>query len=259
MKLENKVAIITGGGRGIGRCIALTFAQNGAHVVIGDIQPNMAQKVVEDITALGRKSLAYKVDVTRSDQVRAMVDGTIKEMGKINILVNNAGIITRQLVNDMNEAMWDKIMAVNLKGTFICSKAVIPNMILQKEGRIINIASIAGKHGAIGLSAYSASKFGVIGFTQSLALELAKYNITVNAICPGIIETYMWTDVLTPWVANQRQLSIEEAWRTTVNTIPLRRPQQPDDIGSMALFLASDGAINITGQALNVCGGLMLS
>ena len=259
MKLENKVAIITGGGRGIGRGIALTFAQNGAHVVIGDIQPNMAQKVVEDITALGRKSLAYKVDVTRSDQVRAMVDGTIKEMGKINILVNNAGIITRQLVNDMNEAMWDKIMAVNLKGTFICSKAVIPNMILQKEGRIINIASIAGKHGAIGLSAYSASKFGVIGFTQSLALELAKYNITVNAICPGIIETYMWTDVLTPWVANQRQLSIEEAWRTTVNTIPLRRPQQPDDIGSMALFLASDGAINITGQALNVCGGLMLS
>jgi meso-butanediol dehydrogenase/(S,S)-butanediol dehydrogenase/diacetyl reductase len=259
MKLENRVAVITGGGRGIGRGIALTFARNGAHVVIGDIQPNTAQKVVQDVTALGRKSLAYEVDVTCSDQVRAMVDGTIKEMGKINILVNNAGIITRQLVNDMNETMWDKIMAVNLKGTFICSKAVVPNMILQNEGRIINVASIAGKHGAIGLSAYSASKFGVIGFTQSLALELAKYNITVNAICPGIIETYMWTDVLTPWVANQRQLSTEEAWRTTVNTIPLKRPQKPDDIGNMAVFLASDEAANITGQALNVCGGLVLS
>jgi meso-butanediol dehydrogenase/(S,S)-butanediol dehydrogenase/diacetyl reductase len=256
MKLANRVAIVTGGGRGIGRGIALAFARNGAHVVIGDIQPDTAQQVVQDITALGRKSLLFTVDVTSSDQVCAMVEGTIREMGKINILVNNAGIIKRQIVIDMNETTWDEIMAVNLKGTFICSKAVIPTMIPQKEGRIINIASIAGKQGAIGLSAYSSSKFGVIGFTQSLALELAKYNIKVNAICPGIIETYMWTDVLTPWVAHQEQRSTEDAWRTVVNTIPLGRPQQPDDIGNMAVFLASNGAANITGQALNVCGGL---
>ena len=256
MKLTNRVAIITGGGRGIGRGIALAFARNGAHVVIGDIQPKTAQQVAQDISALGRKSLAFKVDVTSKDQVHAMVDGTIREMGRINILVNNAGIIMRQLVNDMTETMWNKIMAVNLKGTFICSKAVLPIMIPQKDGRIINIASIAGKQGAIGLSAYSASKFGVIGFTQSLALELAKHNITVNAICPGIIETYMWTDVLTPWVADHEKLSTEDAWRTVVNTIPLGRPQQPEDIGNMAVFLASDEAANITGQALNVCGGL---
>jgi meso-butanediol dehydrogenase/(S,S)-butanediol dehydrogenase/diacetyl reductase len=173
--------------------------------------------------------------------------------------VNNAGIIARQLVSKMSEATWDEIMAVNLKGTYICSKAVIPYMIPQKAGRIINIASIAGKQGAIGLSAYSASKSGVIGFTQSLALELAQHNITVNAICPGIIETYMWTDVLTPWVARQGHLSNADAWRNVVNTIPLRRPQTPDDIGNMAVFLASDEAGNITGQAVNVCGGLVVS
>jgi NAD(P)-dependent dehydrogenase (short-subunit alcohol dehydrogenase family) len=255
MTLENKVAIITGGGRGIGRGIALALKRNGAHVVIGDIQPDMAQQVVQNVTALERKSLAFKVDVTSSGQVRAMIDGTIKEFGKINILVNNAGIIKRQLVSDMNEATWDEIMAVNLKGTYICSKAVVPYMIPQKKGRIINISSIAGKHGSIGLSAYCASKFGVIGFTQSLALELAKYNITVNAICPGIIETYMWTDVLTPWVAKRRQLSKTDSWRNTVNKIPLGRPQTPEDIGNMAVFLASDEAGNITGQAINVCGG----
>jgi NAD(P)-dependent dehydrogenase (short-subunit alcohol dehydrogenase family) len=255
MKLENKVAIITGGGRGIGRGIALALARNGAHIVIGDIQPETAQQVAQNITELGRQSLVFEVDVTSNREVNTLVDGTIKEFGKINILVNNAGVIKRQLVSDMKEATWDEIIAVNLKGTYICSKAVIPYLIPQKEGKIINISSIAGKRGSFGLSAYCASKFGVIGFTQSLALELAQHNITVNAICPGIIETYMWTDVLTPSIAKQDHRSKHESWRNVIDAIPLGRPQTPDDIGNMAVFLASDEARNITGQAINVCGG----
>lgn len=196
--------------------------------------------------------------MTKNQEVNVMVDRVIEEFGKIDILVNNAGIVSRVLVKDMPEDTWDKVMDVNLKGVFLCSKAVLPNMIKQKSGKIINISSIAGKTGGAGMAHYCASKFGVIGFTKSLALELAKYDINVNAICPGIIETYMWTDVLTPSHANWEHISNEEAWKEVIELIPLSRPQTPSDIGNMVIFLASEDAKNVTGQAINVCGGLNL-
>jgi len=252
------VAIITGGGRGIGRGIALAFAKEGADIVIGDIRFQKAREVAKEIKALGRGALPLKVDVTKNGQVNDMVEKTFDEFGRIDILVNNAGIISKTYVKDMDEKSWDAVISVNLKGTFLCSKAVIPYMIKQRSGKIINISSIAGKRGSVGLAHYCASKFGVIGFTQSLALELAEYNINVNAICPGILETYMWTDVLTPWRAKKEGLPEEEAWQKTIDAIPLGRPQMPEDIGRMAVFLASEDARNLTGQAINVCGGLYL-
>jgi NAD(P)-dependent dehydrogenase (short-subunit alcohol dehydrogenase family) len=255
LKLRGKVSIITGGGRGIGRGIALAQAEEGANIVIGDILSQEANEVVKAVEAKGCGALAFKLNVTDIQEVSNMVKRTIEHFGRIDILVNSAGIVSRVLVTDLDEDTWDEVIDVNLKGTFLCCKAVLPAMIGQNHGKIINISSVAGKTGRVGMSHYCASKFGVIGFTKSLALEVAKYDINVNAICPGIVETYMWTDVLTPWLAKSKEVAEDEAWKREIQSIPLGRPQTPQDMGKLAVFLASEDARNITGQAINVCGG----
>jgi meso-butanediol dehydrogenase/(S,S)-butanediol dehydrogenase/diacetyl reductase len=267
-KLDGKVAIVTGAGRGIGRAIALELAKEGANIVVVDTDRleskynqygtteingyKAAVKVAEEIRAIGRRAMAIESDVTKWDQVKAMVKKALDEFGKIDILVNNAGVITVASVMDLTEEEWDFIMAVNAKGVFLCSKAVIPYMIKRKGGKIINVASIAGKRGYTTLAHYCASKFAVIGFTQALALELAQYNVTVNAICPGIVYTQMWRLLSEKWKKPGK--TAEESYPIIVKEmIPLGRDQTPEDIGKLAVFFATMD--NVTGQAVNVCGG----
>ena len=184
-----------------------------------------------------------------------MVDRTRDKFGKIDILVNNAGMIKVGNVVDMPEKDWDEVLAVNLKGVFLCSKAVAPHMIERHSGKIINISSTAGRRGLPGKAHYHASKFAVIGFTQCLALELASYNINVNCVCPGVVDTYMHRQVLAPHAAKTRGITEDEVYRNMEAGVPLGRLQTPEDIGNLVAFLASEEAKNITGQSINVNGG----
>jgi len=271
MELKESVAIVTGSARGIGRGIALTLAAQGANLVIADLfhSPRHSpgyklsgeeevNKVVSEIKEMGRRAIGVDTDVTRSETLTKMVERVTSEFGRIDILVNNAGIITRGPVAEFSEEAWDAIMSVNVKGVFLCSKAVIPTMVGQKRGKIVNIASIAGKRGGPNSAAYCASKFAVIGLTQSLAQELAPHNITANAVCPGSLYTAMWTEVLLPPIMAQRNLSAEEAFqRRAEESIPLGRPQTPEDIGHAVVYFCQ--ADNVTGTSLIVAGGSVMS
>jgi len=270
MDLRDTVAVVTGGARGIGRGIAIALAREGAHVAVADLyQPGQTTagyalsteqevaKTVAELKALGVRAIGVPVDVTKYDQVQAMVDTVSRQLGPIDILCNNAGIIDVALVVDTTEAQWDAMMDVNVKGVFLGSKAVLPGMIERRRGRIVNTASIAGKRGAPRLSAYCASKFAVIGFTQSLAHEVARYGITVNAVCPGWLGTAMWMDVLITPVAERLGRDAQTAFQEhAAANVPLGRPQTPDDIGEAVVYLAR--ADNVTGIALNVAGGLVM-
>jgi len=255
MRLEDKVAIVTGAGRGIGQGIAYVLAREGANIVVADILSDEAKSVGAEVKAFGRDSIALKVDVTKASDVGRMVNRALSKFGSIDILVNNAGIIKVGNVMDISEKEWDQVLAVNLKGVFLCSKAVAPHMIERRSGKIVNISSTAGRRGLPGKAHYHASKFAVIGFTQSLALELAAYNINVNCICPGVVDTYMHRKVLAPRSAEVRGITEEEVYRQMTESVPLRRLQTAEDIGNLVAFLASEEAKNITGQSINVNGG----
>ncbi|MBU4493099.1 MAG: 3-oxoacyl-ACP reductase FabG [Nanoarchaeota archaeon] len=245
MDLKNKVAIVTGSRRGIGKAIVLALAKAGAHVVVSDINLDDCNKVVEEIKAIGKEGLAVKADISNPEEVKEMVKSTVKRFGKIDILVNNAGIYMQKSLTDATEQDFDRILDINLKGVFLCSKAVVPEMIKQGKGKIINITSIAGQVGFANSSAYCASKGAIINITRELALELAQYKINVNAIGPGVIETPMTKNLLEDKATKE----------TLLANIPLNRIGKPEDIANTALFLASNKADYITGITLFVDGG----
>ncbi|GGI14288.1 3-oxoacyl-[acyl-carrier-protein] reductase [Bacillus sp. JJ664] len=246
--LKGKVALVTGGSRGIGKAIALSLAKNGANVVVNySGNEEAAQKVVEEITALGVKAIAYKANVSSSDEVAALVKNTVDEFGSIDILVNNAGITRDGLLLRMKDADWDAVIDTNLKGVFNCIKAAAKFMTRQRNGRIINISSVVGQIGNPGQMNYVAAKAGVLGLTKTAAKELASRNITVNAIAPGFIETDM-TNELNEQIRN-----------SMLTNIPLQSFGQPEDIANAVVFLATDASRYITGQTINVDGGLVMN
>ncbi len=253
MRLQGKSAYVTGGGHGIGRGIALALAREGVDLLIADIDAVAATKVADEVVALGRRAEAMKVDVTNARDIAAMTGAVTVAFGRLDIAVHSAGVISVEPVETLAEAEWDRVMDINAKGTFLCCKAAIPLLKRNGGGRIINIASISGKDGYPALAHYSASKYAVIGFTNSLAKELAKDEITVNAICPGIVRTAMWDLLSDEWKEDGE--SLEESWERQILTfVPQGRPQTAEDMGELAVYLAL--ARNMTGQAINLDGGL---
>lgn len=255
--IRGQVAVVTGGARGIGGNIVEGFVREGANVIIGDILFEAAQELAEKLSKVRNKVLVVKTDVSQKSDVDNLVSTTLKEFGRVDILVNAAGIVRDNLLVDIEEAEWDQIFAINAKSVYLVSRAVVPHMITAKQGKIINISSRSGKDAQAGLSHYGASKFAIIGITQAIAKELAPYDINVNAICPGILRTDMWGELLD---ARSKRSGIpqEEIWTRIVDTIPLKRPQVPEDITNVVLFLSSEVSRNITGEAINVNGGVRM-
>lgn len=265
MRLANKTAIVTGGGSGIGRAIALTFAREGADIVIADIRMDTGNKVMEEVVGLARQGLAVKTDVSRESEVGDMVRQALDRFRKVDVLVNNAGAMAGRLGLPFTKNVpedWDFLFAVNVKSVFLVSKALAPHMMERKSGKIINIASIAGQIGSQTSPPYSVTKAGVISFTQILARDLAPYNINVNAICPGLLWTPLWEGIaliLSESDPAYADMTPREVFEDRVKALtPLQREQTPEDIAYLALFLASDESRNITGQAINVDGGIFM-
>ncbi|OZI11593.1 beta-ketoacyl-ACP reductase [Bacillaceae bacterium SAS-127] len=247
MKLVGKSALVTGASRGIGQEIALELARQGADVVVNySGSEAKANEVVEEIKALGRQAVAVQCNVSNAESVQEMVNETLEIFGKIDILINNAGITRDNLLMRMKEQEWDDVIDINLKGVFLCTKAVTRPMMKQRSGRIVNIASIVGVSGNAGQANYVAAKAGVIGLTKTTAKELASRGITVNAVAPGFITTDM-TDALP-----------EEAKQAMLNQIPLARFGEPADIAKTVVFLASEDSKYMTGQTLQIDGGMVM-
>lgn len=244
-RIDGKVAIVTGGAQGIGQGICFRLAEEGAKVAILDVNSEAAKKTAQEIEKSGGTALALKVDVTQSSEVDAAVKQVLSKFGKIDILVNNAGISLVSKVANMTDEIWDRTLDVNLKGVFLCCRAVIPHMKERKYGKIINLASVLALRGSMYYAHYGATKAGVVAFTQGLAVELGPHNINVNAVGPGVIDTPMADHDVAPEVRQRLQ-----------KRIPMRRIGVPRDIADAVLFLASDEASYITGQCLYVCGGL---
>lgn len=254
--MKEKVAIVTGGGSGIGKAICRALATEGSHVVVADINEKAAQETRNELSALGGQYLPLKVDVRSEREVQQMVDETIRKFNRVDILCANAGVSTMNWVVDLTEEEWDYNMDVNAKGVFLCDKHVARQMIKQGQGgKIVNTASMAGKTGAILLAHYCASKFAVIGFTVSLADELAKYKINVNAVCPGFVETSMQEREL-QWEAKLKGTTPEEIKQSMVKMTPLGRIEKPEDVAKLVVFLASAESDFMTGQAINITGGI---
>jgi sorbitol-6-phosphate 2-dehydrogenase len=254
-RLSGRVALVTGAGQGIGRGIALSLARAGADVAINDVNPETAQSTAQEISGLGRRSLAIPADVSQSQEVRHIMDRVLGELGAIHILVNNAGVCFTAFITDLAEAEWDRTMLVNLKSMFLCCQAAAPVMMNQTYGKIVNVSSKSGKQGGLWLTAYCASKFGIIGFTQSLALELAPHNINVNAICPGTVYTPLWDNVLKEAYAKKLDMEVEKVRDYYNAKVPLGREVTLEEIGNVVVFLCSDESSYMTGQAINITGG----
>ena len=272
MRLEGKVAIVTGCGRelGIGRAIAMRLAHEGANIVAADYCRSMPEYpdakfgqmaelegVAAEIRKLGRRSIAVKVDVTDESEVSAMAEAAMKEFGRVDILCNNAGGgVGGGPVMQQTLDSWNRTVAINLTGAFLCSKHVAPKIVAGgRGGRIINTASIAGKRGGPMMAAYCAAKHGVIGLTRSLALELGSFNITVNAVCPGFVETQLFEGLIN-MVGATRNLDRAGVLKTFVQQVPMGRMETGDDVANVVAFLASEDGGYMTGQALNICGGV---
>ena len=247
MDLSGKVALVTGGSRGIGREIAIELARHGADVAISYVNnEEKAMEVVREIQKFSVKGLCIKADVSKEEEVKRLVDTIKDELGTIDILVNNAGINRDTLLIRMSTQEWDQVIDTNLKGTYLCTRLVAKDMIKKKYGKIINIASVAGVAGNYGQANYSASKAGVIGFTKAVAKELASRGINVNAVAPGLIETDM------------TQALKEEIKEALIKSVPMGRLGSPKDVANLVVFLASDKSDYITGQTINIDGGMIM-
>ncbi|OGF45057.1 MAG: 3-oxoacyl-[acyl-carrier-protein] reductase [Candidatus Firestonebacteria bacterium RIFOXYA2_FULL_40_8] len=245
--LKGKVALVTGAAQGIGKAIAETLAKEGANIAICDVNIEKAEETAKELAALGVKTAAYKTNVSVAAECDALIESTVKDLGKLDILVNNAGVTRDGLLIRMSEQDWDLVIAINLKGTFNCTKAAVKTMMKARYGRIINISSVIGLMGNAGQVNYAASKSGVLGITRSIAKEYANRNITVNAVAPGYIQTAM-TDKLT-----------EEQKQAMLKFVPLSRMGQPQDVANGVLFFASPLADYVTGQVLAIDGGMVMS
>lgn len=245
MELEGKASVVTGGVQGIGRAIALRLARQGSDVAVIDLKDEGAEELLGEVRSLGRKSLFAKANVASITEVEKAAEVVQEALGKVDILVNNAGITRDALLLRMDEADWDCVIAVNLKGTFNCTKAFLRDMLKRRYGRIINVSSVIGFMGNAGQSNYAASKAGIVGFTKSVAKEVASRGITVNAVAPGYIDTAM-----------TRALS-EEARQALLSGVPAGRVGLPEDVANVVAFLASDSASYVTGQTVHVNGGML--
>ncbi len=257
MELQGQVAIVTGAGRGIGRATALELARLGADVVIAELDQAGAKRTAEEVGALGRRAVVAQTDVTSRADLRAMVDRAKAELGRIDILVNNAGIYRAASTLDVTEEHWDAIMTINAKAVFFASQAVLPAMLAQKRGSIVSLASMAGKIGSKTNLPYNVSKAAVISMTKSLALAHAADGVRVNCVCPGFVETDMWTAV----ARDQGKLlgmTAEEFTRQRASQVPLGRMEKPEDVAHVIAFLAGPRSGYMTGQALSVDGGLVM-
>src|SRR3989440_4084425 len=257
MDLDKHVAIVTGGGRGIGRATALELASMGATIVVAEFDAANGQRTADEVAKLGRPSLAIATDVTRRADLDALVRRTQERFGRIDVLVNNAGIYRAAATLDVTEEHWDAIMNINAKAVFCATQAVLPTMIAQHRGNIISLASMAGKIGSRTNLPYNVSKAAVISITKSLALAHAADGIRANCVCPGFVETDMWTMVAREQGALQG-MAPEEFTRQRLAQIPLGRMETPQDVANVIAFLASSRAAYMTGQAINVTGGVIM-
>lgn len=257
MQLQGRSALVTGAAKGIGRAIAITLAGQGADIAASDIDAAELASLKADVEALGVKCIAVEADAGDVAAIDGMVAETVSALGKIDILVNNAGVTRRAQIMDLEEADWDRIMRVNGKGVFFCMQRAAREMIKQGGGRIINIASIAGKgyHGSSNVI-YAGSKGAVIAMTRLASSQLGPHNINVNAVCPGITATAIYNAIIET-DAKRLGLPVEEVQAKALETVPIRRANEPEDVAAMVAYLASDGARNVTGQSFNIDGGLV--
>ncbi|MFN8525300.1 MAG: glucose 1-dehydrogenase [Chloroflexota bacterium] len=256
-ELDGHVAIVTGGGRGIGRAIVLELVSMGADVAIPEIDPQTAERTANEVWGLGRRAIAIPTNVNVRADLDNMVKRTMDEYGRIDILVNNAGIYRAQPAIEITEEHWDAVMTTNVKALFFAAQAVLPHMVAAKHGKIINLASMASKLGSTTSLVYAASKAAVQSITRSLALTFAKDGIHVNAVCPGFVQTDMWSEV-EKGVSGVLGMTIDDLNRQRLAQIPVGRWEQPEDVAKVVGFLASSKSNYVIGEAINVSGGLVM-
>ena len=257
IQFNDKVALVTGAGGGMGKETAITLAKLGASVVIADINLENVEQVRDEMRQVGLKAEAIQVDVTNEDDVKKMVNFTIESFGKVDILINCAGVSKNMQLIETTVEDWNRIFDINVKGIFLAIRETLPHLIKQKSGKIVNFSSMVGKEAFGNNVAYSASKFAVMGITQGVAKEVAKHNINVNAVCPGIVMTEMM-ERATEEIAKLQGVTKEDIIQDFCQNIPLNRLQTPQDVAGVVAFLCSDLAFNMTGQGINITGGAQL-